>query len=123
MGVPAALAHGVVASTGCIGNRVYTDLADDELYVVVPGATLARMVDEIDGIAAANSKLASYQPRSAAHAGDGMTPGRRHVAPGRVEASRAGGSAMARSRGAPPRGWVGGAHETGLGAGRGEKTG
>jgi uncharacterized protein (DUF169 family) len=26
MALPAALAHGVVASTGCIGNRVYTDL-------------------------------------------------------------------------------------------------
>src|SRR5262245_43441462 len=26
-----------VASLGCIGNRVYTELADDELYYVVPG--------------------------------------------------------------------------------------
>ena len=28
MAIPAALAHGVVASTGCIGNRVYTDLGE-----------------------------------------------------------------------------------------------
>ena len=28
---------GAVASFGCIGNRVYTGLADDEFYVTVPG--------------------------------------------------------------------------------------
>jgi hypothetical protein len=37
LALPAALAHGVVASTRCIGNRVYTDLGEDELYVAVPG--------------------------------------------------------------------------------------
>ena len=31
MALPAALAGGTIASTGCIGNRVYTDLGDDEL--------------------------------------------------------------------------------------------
>src|SRR5499425_2129726 len=35
MALPAALAQGVVVSTGCIGNRVYTDLGEDELYVAV----------------------------------------------------------------------------------------
>ena len=38
MALPAALAHGTVSSLGCIGNRVYTGLGEDELYVVVPGA-------------------------------------------------------------------------------------
>jgi hypothetical protein len=42
LALPAALAHGVVASTGCIGNRVYTDLGEDELYVAVPGKDLSR---------------------------------------------------------------------------------
>src|SRR5437773_12570807 len=37
MALPAALAGGTTASTACIGNRIYTDLGDDELYVMVPG--------------------------------------------------------------------------------------
>jgi uncharacterized protein (DUF169 family) len=38
--IPAAMAHGVVTGFGCIGNRVYTDLGDDELYVVFPDGIL-----------------------------------------------------------------------------------
>jgi uncharacterized protein (DUF169 family) len=60
MALPAALAHGVIASTGCIGNRVYTDLGEDELYVAVPGRDLARVADEAQTIAAANAKLSEY---------------------------------------------------------------
>ena len=60
MALPAALAHGVVTSTGCIGNRVYTDLGEDELYVAVPGNDLARVADEVKTIAAANAKLSEY---------------------------------------------------------------
>ena len=60
MALPAALAQGVVVSTGCIGNRVYTDLGEDELYVAVPGKDLARIADEVETIAAANAKLSEY---------------------------------------------------------------
>jgi uncharacterized protein (DUF169 family) len=60
MALPAALAGGAVASTGCIGNRVYTDVSDDDLYVAVPGKDLARVVDEVGTIAHANSILADY---------------------------------------------------------------
>jgi uncharacterized protein (DUF169 family) len=60
MALPAALAHGVIASTGCIGHRVYTDLGEDELYVAVPGRDLAKVADEVQTIAAANAKLAEY---------------------------------------------------------------
>ncbi len=60
MVLPAALAHGVIASTGCIGNRVYTDLGEDELYVAVPGRDLAKVADDVQTIAAANAKLAEY---------------------------------------------------------------
>jgi len=60
MALPAALAHGVVASTGCIGNRVYTDLGEDELYVAVPGKDLPRIAEEAHTIAAANAKLSEY---------------------------------------------------------------
>jgi len=60
MALPAALAQGVVVSTGCIGNRVYTDLGEDELYVAVPGKDLVRIADEVETIAAANAKLSEY---------------------------------------------------------------
>ena len=60
MALPAALAGGPAASTACIGNRVYTDLGDDELYVVIPGRDLARVVEALETIAAANDTLAGY---------------------------------------------------------------
>lgn len=60
MALPAALAFGVVSSTGCIGNRVYTDVGEDELYVAVPGKDLAKIAEEARTIAAANAKLSEY---------------------------------------------------------------
>ena len=60
MALPAALAGGTIASTACIGNRVYTDLGDDELYVTVPGRDLARIVAELATIVSANDTLADY---------------------------------------------------------------
>jgi uncharacterized protein (DUF169 family) len=60
MALPAALAGGAVASTGCIGNRVYTDLGDDELYVAVPGRDLARVAASLATIVSANDTLATY---------------------------------------------------------------
>ncbi len=60
MALPAALAQGVIASTGCIGNRVCTDLGEDELYVVVPGKDLTRVAEEARTIAAANARLLVY---------------------------------------------------------------
>ncbi|HKS81006.1 MAG TPA: DUF169 domain-containing protein [Candidatus Acidoferrales bacterium] len=58
--IPAAILQGVVASAGCIGNRVYTGLKDDELYVAIPGRDLKRVTEEIEMIAAANAQLAEY---------------------------------------------------------------
>jgi uncharacterized protein (DUF169 family) len=60
MALPAALAGGAVASTGCIGNRVYTDVSDEELYVAVPGKDLVRVVDEAATISQANTALSDY---------------------------------------------------------------
>lgn len=60
MALPAALAHGAVTSTGCIGNRVYTELGDDELYVAIPGKDLARVAAQVQTIAAANASLSEY---------------------------------------------------------------
>lgn len=60
MALPLALTSGFVASTGCVGNRIYTDLGEDEMYVAVPGKDLARIAAEVQTIAEANSKLAEY---------------------------------------------------------------
>jgi uncharacterized protein (DUF169 family) len=60
MAIPAAIASGLVTSAGCIGNRVYTDLGDDELYAVIRGSDLGRVVAELETIVAANQKLAEY---------------------------------------------------------------
>jgi uncharacterized protein (DUF169 family) len=60
LALPAALAYGVVASTGCIGNRIYTDLGEDELYVALPGKDLSRIAEEAQTIAAANAQLSEY---------------------------------------------------------------
>jgi uncharacterized protein (DUF169 family) len=60
MALPAALAGGAVASTGCIGNRVYTDLGEDELYVVLSGGDVERVVGSLTAIIGANDTLAGY---------------------------------------------------------------
>lgn len=60
MALPAALTSGVVLSAGCIGNRVYTDLGEDELYMAISAKNLLRIAEEIGGIAAANARLSEY---------------------------------------------------------------
>jgi uncharacterized protein (DUF169 family) len=60
MAVPAALAGGMVVSSGCIGNRVYTDLEEGELYAAVRGKDLSKLADKTRTIVAANLKLQDY---------------------------------------------------------------
>jgi uncharacterized protein (DUF169 family) len=49
-----------VASLGCIGNRIYTGLAEDELYFVLPGKHLAAVAEKLATIVEANRQLESY---------------------------------------------------------------
>ena len=60
MAIPAALTGGVASSLGCIGNRVYTGVADDQFYTVLAGSDLDAIVTELDTIVAANAQLAEY---------------------------------------------------------------
>jgi uncharacterized protein (DUF169 family) len=60
MALPASLQHGTITSLGCIGNRVYTGLAEDEMYVVVRGTDLPAVVDALRTIASANTALFDY---------------------------------------------------------------
>ncbi len=59
--IPQAMkSQAAVASLGCIGNRVYTELADDELYVAVPGKHAAAVAEKLAGIMHANRELETY---------------------------------------------------------------
>jgi uncharacterized protein (DUF169 family) len=60
MALPAALAHGTVTTLGCIGNRVYTGLGADELYIVVPGAKIEAVAGALGIIASANRALEEF---------------------------------------------------------------
>ena len=59
--IPATLQHGrATFSRGCIGNRVYTGLADDELYAALPGCSMDNVLEHLDVIMEANSKLETF---------------------------------------------------------------
>lgn len=60
MAIPAAMANGMVSSSGCIGNRVYTQIGDDRLYAALPGRALEAVARELETIASANATLAEY---------------------------------------------------------------
>lgn len=55
-------------SLGCIGNRVYTGLADDEFYYALPGDQAALVIERLAGILHANQELEKFhQARQAAN--------------------------------------------------------
>jgi uncharacterized protein (DUF169 family) len=49
-----------VTSLGCIGNRVYTGLGDDELYFAMPGAKLDAITEKVVTIVRANRALEQF---------------------------------------------------------------
>ncbi len=75
MALPVALSHGVVASMGCIGNRVYTDLGDDELYVAVPGRDLAKLVEVARDHRHGQRRAVRLPPRTTPGSRDGVASG------------------------------------------------
>jgi uncharacterized protein (DUF169 family) len=59
--LPQSIASGAAAaSVGCIGNRVYTALGDDELYVVVPGNAVAHVARQLEVVLTANAELEKF---------------------------------------------------------------
>jgi uncharacterized protein (DUF169 family) len=60
MALPAAMQHGSILSLGCMGNRVYTGLGEDEMYVVLRGRDLAGVADALAVITSANAALNDY---------------------------------------------------------------
>ncbi|MDQ3831193.1 MAG: DUF169 domain-containing protein, partial [Candidatus Tectomicrobia bacterium] len=56
--IPAAIQSGrATTSLGCIGNRVYTGLGDDEFYATIPGPQLGTFIDKLATIVTANREL------------------------------------------------------------------
>ena len=59
--VPAVIQGGrSVSSLGCIGNRVYTALSDDDFYFAFPGEHIDVLVEKLETIVNANQALAEY---------------------------------------------------------------
>ena len=59
--IPAVIHSGQsVSSLGCIGNRVYTALSDDDFYFAFPGEHTAALVEKLETIVKANQALETY---------------------------------------------------------------
>ena len=59
--VPAVIQGGrSVSSLGCIGNRVYTALSDDDFYFAFPGKHIDTLVEKLEMIVNANRALEAY---------------------------------------------------------------
>jgi len=60
MALPASMEKGAILSLGCMGNRVYTGLDDEEMYLVLRGKDLAAVSDALGIISSANAALNEY---------------------------------------------------------------
>ena len=60
MALPATMQCGSIVSLGCMGNRVYTGLGDDEMYVVVRGRDVPAIAEALSMITEANAALNDY---------------------------------------------------------------
>jgi uncharacterized protein (DUF169 family) len=60
MALPASVQHGAILSLGCMGNRVYTGLGEDEMYFVLRGKDLSAVADALVTITSANAALHEY---------------------------------------------------------------
>jgi uncharacterized protein (DUF169 family) len=67
MALPASLQQGSILSLGCVGNRVYTGLGENEMYVVFRGRDLAAIADALETILSANAALREYHSTQRQH--------------------------------------------------------
>jgi uncharacterized protein (DUF169 family) len=59
--IPAVLKTGKsVMSLGCIGNRVYNDLGDEELFLAMSRSQLTTVVEELSSVELANRRLRAF---------------------------------------------------------------
>jgi len=68
--LPAASdARASVASVGCIGNRVYTGLGDNEMYLTIPGESLGTVIEQLATVLNANRAMESFHRERAQQLG------------------------------------------------------
>lgn len=60
MAIPAAQKAGTTLSLACIGNRVYTEVSDNEIYAFIRGADLEAITAALGKIVDANQQLTQY---------------------------------------------------------------
>jgi hypothetical protein len=60
MALPASLQHGAIFNLGCIGNRAYTGLGEDQMYFVLRGKDLDAVAGALDVVINANVALSDY---------------------------------------------------------------
>jgi uncharacterized protein (DUF169 family) len=63
MAIPAAAGQGTTLSLACIGNRVYTEIGEGDIYAMMRGADLERVVAKLGTIAEANQQLNAYHEK------------------------------------------------------------
>jgi uncharacterized protein (DUF169 family) len=65
--LPESLQSGLAAASfGCIGNRVYTGLGDDEGYYAIPGVNVPEVVNKLTVLVEANRQLHQFHKERAA---------------------------------------------------------
>ncbi|MSP63962.1 MAG: hypothetical protein EXR72_27200 [Myxococcales bacterium] len=60
MAIPAAVAGGTTLSHGCVGNRVYTDVGEGDLYVMLRTADVEGLLAALPRVHDANRQLLDY---------------------------------------------------------------
>jgi uncharacterized protein (DUF169 family) len=60
MAIPLASGKGATMSFGCVGNRVYTELPDSHVYMMVRGKDLGPLATSLVTIIEANAQLDAY---------------------------------------------------------------
>jgi uncharacterized protein (DUF169 family) len=60
MALPAAISSGITVSVGCVGNRVYTEIGDGDMYAVVPARDILQIAKGAEAVANANAVLIDY---------------------------------------------------------------
>jgi len=59
--IPATIQRGqATISLGCIGNRVYNEVADDQLYVALPAHTMNEVIKHLETVVEANHQLERF---------------------------------------------------------------
>ena len=59
--IPATIQRGrATISLGCIGNRVYNEVADDQLYVALPAQRMNEVIKHVETVVEANRQLERF---------------------------------------------------------------